>query len=82
MVQVEDTDAARQRAAALGVRTVWSIDLDDIRGTHFHPRDLGGPLLSVDTPTPPPPATCCATARRGSAARGCGWPEPYSSRRR
>ncbi|MGH7789591.1 MAG: VOC family protein [Candidatus Binatia bacterium] len=53
MVQVEDTDAARRRAAALGVRTVWSIDLDDIRGTHFHPRDLGGPLLSVDTPTPP-----------------------------
>jgi hypothetical protein len=53
MVQVEDTDAARRRAAEQGVRVVWSIDLDDIRGTHFHPRDLGGALLSVDTPRPP-----------------------------
>lgn len=53
MVQVEDTDAARRQAAALGVRVAWSIDLDDIRGTHFHPRDLGGALLSVDTPVPP-----------------------------
>ncbi|MDX2165954.1 MAG: VOC family protein [Deltaproteobacteria bacterium] len=53
MVQGEDTDACRQRAAALGVRVVWHADLDDIRGTHLHPRDLGGPLLSFDTPTPP-----------------------------
>ncbi len=52
MVQVEDTDAARERAAALAVRVVWHADLDDIRGTHLHPRDLGGPLLSVDTPRP------------------------------
>jgi len=53
MVQVEDTDATRRRAAAQGARVVWSIDLDDISGTHFHPRDLGGALLSVDTPRPP-----------------------------
>lgn len=52
MVQVEDTDALRRRAGDLGVRVVWSIDLEDIRGTHLHPRDLGGALLSVDTPTP------------------------------
>jgi hypothetical protein len=52
MVQVEDTDAARQRAAGMAVRVVWHADLDDIRGTHLHPRDLGGPLLSFDTPTP------------------------------
>jgi hypothetical protein len=52
MVQVEDTDAARRRAAGLDVRVVWHADLDDIRGTHLHPRDLGGPLLSFDTPTP------------------------------
>ncbi len=52
MVQAEDTDAARARAAAQGVRLAWHLDLDDIRGTHFHPRDLGGPLLSLDTPTP------------------------------
>ena len=65
MVQVEDSDAARARAAAAGVRVVWSIDLDDISGTHFHPRDLGGALLSVDTPRPP-------TAWRWA---GPDWPE-------
>ena len=52
MIQVDDTDAVRARAAALEVRVAWSIDLDDIRGTHFHPRDLGAALLSVDTPVP------------------------------
>lgn len=52
MVQVADTDATRCRAAELGVRVVWHADLDDIRGTHLHPRDLGGPLLSFDTPQP------------------------------
>ena len=52
MLQVADTDRVRARAAALDVRVAWSIDLDDIRGTHFHPRDLGGALLSVDTPVP------------------------------
>lgn len=53
MVQSEDSDADRRRAAALGVRVAWSIDLDDIRGTHLHPRDLGGALLSVDAAVPP-----------------------------
>ena len=53
MVQSEDTDLDRQRAAGLGVRVAWKIDLDDIRGTHLHPRDLGGALLSLDTAVPP-----------------------------
>lgn len=53
MVQTEDSDRDRRRAAELGVRVVWSIDLDDIRGTHLHPRDLGGALLSLDAPVPP-----------------------------
>ena len=53
MVQTEDTDADRRRAAALGVRVAWSVDLEDIRGTHLHPRDLGGALLSLDTAVPP-----------------------------
>jgi hypothetical protein len=53
MVQSEDTDLDRRRAAELGVRVAWSIDLDDIRGTHLHPRDLGGALLSLDTAVPP-----------------------------
>ena len=53
MVQTEDSDLDRRRAAALGLRTAWSIDLDDIRGTHLHPRDLGGALLSLDAAVPP-----------------------------
>ncbi len=52
MVQTEDSDRDRQRAAELGVRIAWSIDLDDIRGTHLHPRDLGGALLSLDAAVP------------------------------
>ena len=53
MVQTEDADADRARAARLGIRVVWSADLDDIRGTHLHPRDVGGAILSLDTPVPP-----------------------------
>lgn len=53
MVQSEDSDVDRRRAAELGVRVAWSIDLDDIRGTHLHPRDLGGALLSLDAAVPP-----------------------------
>jgi glyoxalase-like protein len=52
MVQTEDSDLDRRRAAGLGIRIAWSIDLDDIRGTHLHPRDLGGALLSLDAAVP------------------------------
>ena len=53
MVQSEDSDLDRRRAAGLGVRVAWSVDLDDVRGTHLHPRDLGGALLSLDAAVPP-----------------------------
>jgi hypothetical protein len=52
MVESADADRDRRRAAALGVRVAWQIDLDDVRGTHLHPRDLGGALLSLDAPAP------------------------------
>lgn len=52
IAQVEDMEAARSRAAALGIRTVWSIDLPDISATHLHPADVGGAILSVDRPVP------------------------------
>jgi hypothetical protein len=52
MVQTADADADRARMARLGVRVVWSADLLDIRGTHLHPRDVGGAILSLDTPVP------------------------------
>lgn len=53
MVQSERLDADRERVAALGVRVVWQADLDDIRGTHLHPADVGAAILSIDAAEPP-----------------------------
>ena len=53
MLQSARLDDDRRRLAALGVRVVWQIDLDDIRGTHLHPADVGGAILSLDDPRPP-----------------------------
>jgi|SRR5664279_44215 len=53
LFQVDDLSGARERAQALGVRTVWSIDLDDISASHLHPADLGGTIVSIDRPVPP-----------------------------
>ncbi|HEX3512145.1 MAG TPA: VOC family protein [Solirubrobacteraceae bacterium] len=47
-----DLGAARGRAAALGVRVVWQIDLPDISGTHLHPADMGGAIVSIDGSNP------------------------------
>lgn len=52
MVQTSRLDDDRRRMAALGVRVAWQIDLDDIRGTHLHPADVGGAILSLDQPEP------------------------------
>ncbi len=51
--QLDDLAGARERAQALGVRTVWSIDIDDISASHLHPADLGGTIVSIDRPVPP-----------------------------
>lgn len=51
--QVPDLAAARRRIAAAGVRVVWSADLGDIAGTHLHPKDVPGALVSVDWADPP-----------------------------
>jgi Glyoxalase-like domain len=53
MFQVEDLAAARARAAALGVREVWAIELDDISAVHLHPADIGAAIVSLDQPVPP-----------------------------
>lgn len=50
--QLEDLDAARARAAALGIRTVWQLDLPDISATHLHPVDTGGAIVSLDRAQP------------------------------
>lgn len=51
--QLDDLDAARERAAAMGIRTVWQIDLPDISGTHLHPADTRGAIVSLDRAEPP-----------------------------
>ncbi|MDQ6834950.1 MAG: VOC family protein, partial [Actinomycetota bacterium] len=53
LFQLDDLTTARERAQALGVRTVWSVDIDDISASHLHPADLGGTIVSIDRPLPP-----------------------------
>jgi Glyoxalase-like domain len=53
MFQLEALAEARQRAAELGIREVWSIELDDITATHLHPADIGGAIVSLDRTVPP-----------------------------
>jgi hypothetical protein len=49
---LEDLEGARSRARELGVRTVWQIDLPDISGTHLHPADMRGAIVSLDRSQP------------------------------
>lgn len=53
MFQLDDLAGARARAAAIGIREVWSIDLDDISACHLHPADIGAAIVSLDRPVPP-----------------------------
>ena len=53
LFQVHDTERTRRRAAAMGLRVVWQIDLPDISGTHLHPQDVRGAIVSFDTPAVP-----------------------------
>jgi hypothetical protein len=50
--QVPDLAEARGRLPGLGVRVVWSADLPDIAGTHLHPRDVPGAIVSLDWASP------------------------------
>jgi hypothetical protein len=52
MFDLEDLDAARSRLAQAGVRVVWQIDLPDISGTHLHPADMRGAIVSIDGSRP------------------------------
>lgn len=53
MLQVADASAARERAAALGIREVFSVELDDISEAHLHPAEIGGAIVSISEPRPP-----------------------------
>jgi hypothetical protein len=49
---LEDLEGARERALEMGVRVVWQIDLPDISGTHLHPADMRGAIVSLDRSAP------------------------------
>jgi hypothetical protein len=51
--QLDDLDAARRRVDEMGIRIVWRVDLPDISGTHLHPVDVGGAIVSLDRADPP-----------------------------
>jgi hypothetical protein len=52
MFDLEDLAGARERAQASEIRVVWQIDLPDISGTHLHPADIGGAIVSIDASRP------------------------------
>jgi hypothetical protein len=51
--QMPDLAAARQRVASAGARVVWTADFPDIAGTHLHPKDVPGAIVSLDWADPP-----------------------------
>src|SRR3954453_2211444 len=51
--QLDDLESARPRTREMGVPVVWQADLPDISGTHLHPADTRGALISLDRPDPP-----------------------------
>ena len=65
-----ELDAARKRVADLGVRVVWQADLDDIAGTHLHPGDVGGAIVSLDWASPWESWHWAGPAWRGGAPAG------------
>ncbi len=52
LLQCADAQAERERITGLGIRSVFTLDNPEYRCTHFHPRDTGGVLLSVDSVAP------------------------------
>ena len=49
---LQDLEGARSRAQGAGVRVVWQLDLPDISGTHLHPADMRGAIVSLDRSRP------------------------------
>jgi hypothetical protein len=50
--QVPDVAAARGRLTGLGVRVIWTADLPGMSGTHLHPKDVPGAIVSLDWADP------------------------------
>lgn len=52
ILQCPDAIAERKRITGMGIRAVATADRSDYFYTHFHPADVGGFLLSVDSVDP------------------------------
>lgn len=52
LVQIDDLNAARERARAAGVREVFEVELDDIAEVHLHPGDMCGAIVALSEPRP------------------------------
>jgi hypothetical protein len=68
--QFAERKEPRQRAADLGIRIVWRADLEDVAGTHLHPSDMGGAIVSLDWTDPPESWHWAGPAWRGGAPEG------------
>jgi hypothetical protein len=70
--QFADLGAARARARDLGVRVVWQADLPEagVAGTHLHPRDVPGAIVSLDAADPPESWHWAGPAWTGGAPPG------------
>lgn len=49
---LEELEPARARTREMGIRTIWQMDLPDISGTHLHPSDMAGAIVSIDNSRP------------------------------
>ncbi|MCB0991807.1 MAG: VOC family protein [Acidimicrobiales bacterium] len=50
--QLDDLEAARRRVADAGIRVVWQHDSPAMSGTHLHPADVAGAIVSLDHAQP------------------------------
>jgi len=53
LFEVDDLDQRGVQLDELGVRTIFNVDLPDMRARHLHPRDVGGAIVSIEQPKPP-----------------------------
>ena len=53
MIQLDDLEGVRARAATLGVREVLNVSLADMEEVHWHPADMRGAIVSASRPAPP-----------------------------
>ncbi|SLN12652.1 VOC family protein [Oceanibacterium hippocampi] len=49
LFQCDDAAAVRERLLAKGLRAVWCHDEPDCVATHYHPQDLPGAIVSIDS---------------------------------